>query len=299
MTYKVTKILYRFANNPLFLQRNRKKHMPQYPDIFYQPFAEPAQVVDTAQTIDTLARNSMVPSFITSGFDGTLIPVVRMSYEILQGWNLALLGLMLLLIVLNKQLYPRQFRQVLSVPFGVSHTNQLLREWNPLRSFLCVSFTIGYILLMALFVQKSCMVLSHDVVKYDSWLVFWTLCGGIWAWVLLRYLILYFVNWLFGTRDAVDRLMTVQFSVSILTLIVLMPVILLLIYNPTKYFVWIGIGLLGLAAFLRLVLGVIETRVATKISAFYIFLYLCALEIAPVATLVTAGWRYFSQGTVF
>lgn len=273
--------------------------MPQYPDIFYQPFAEPAQVVDTAQTIDTLARNSMVPSFITSGFDGTLIPVVRMSYEILQGWNLALLGLMLLLIVLNKQLYPRQFRQVLSVPFGVSHTNQLLREWNPLRSFLCVSFTIGYILLMALFVQKSCMVLSHDVVKYDSWLVFWTLCGGIWAWVLLRYLILYFVNWLFGTRDAVDRLMTVQFSVSILTLIVLMPVILLLIYNPTKYFVWIGIGLLGLAAFLRLVLGVIETRVATKISAFYIFLYLCALEIAPVATLVTAGWRYFSQGTVF
>jgi hypothetical protein len=273
--------------------------MPQYPDIFYHPFAQTTQAVDTVQPVDTIACDSVVPSFITSGFDGTLTPLVRMSYEILQGWNLALLGVLLLLIVLNKQLYPRQFRQVLSVPGGVAHTNQLLREWNPVRSFLCVSFTMGYILLMALFVQKSCVVLSHDVLSYNSWSMFWTICGCMTGWVLLRYLMLHLVNWLFETRDTVDRQMSVQFSISIFTLIVMMPVVLLLIYNPTKYFVWIGIGLLGLAAIFRLVLGIIETRVATKMSTFYIFLYLCALEIAPVATLVTAGWRYFSQGTVF
>ena len=79
----------------------------------------------------------------------------------------------------------------------------------------------------------------------------------------------------------------------------MMPIVLLLIYNPTKFFVWIGIGLLGLAALVRFILEIIESRVTTKISVFYIFLYLCALEIAPVATLVTAGWRYFSYGTVF
>lgn len=273
--------------------------MPQYPDIFYNPFVEHAQAVDTVQAVDTLACDSVVPSFITSGFDGTLTPLVRMSYEILQGWNLALLGLLLLLIVLNKQLYPRQFRQVLSVPGGVAHTNQLLREWNPMRSFLCVSFTIGYILLIALFMQKSCVVLSHDVAKYNNWSVFWTICGCMTGWVLLRYLTLHFVNWLFDARDTVDRQMSVQFCISIFTLMVMMPVVLLLIYNPTKYFVWIGIGLLGLAALVRFVMGIIESRVTTKISAFYIFLYFCALEIAPVATLVTAGWRYFNHGSVF
>ena len=98
--------------------------MPQYPDIFYHPFAETTQAADTVQAVDTIACDSVVPSFITSGFDGTLTPLVRMSYEILQGWNLALLGVLLLLIVLNKQLYPRQFRQVLSVPGGVAHTSQ-------------------------------------------------------------------------------------------------------------------------------------------------------------------------------
>ena len=289
-----------------FCSAKQEKFMPQYPDIFYHsPFVdssqmvESTQVVDSIPVVDTLARDSVVPSFITSGFNGTLSPLPRMTYEILQGWNLALLGLMLLLIVLNKQLYPRQFRQVLSVPGGVAHTNQLLREWNPMRSFLCMSFTLGYILLMTLFVQKSCVVLSHDVQTYNNLKMFSVLGAATAGWVLLRHLTLRVVNWLFDTHDTLDRQMTVQFSVSIFTLFIMVPVTLLLLYNPTKYFIWIGFAVLSVAAIIRLVIGILETRVSTKIPAFYIFLYFCALEIAPVATLVTAGLRYFSHGSVF
>ena len=281
--------------------------MPQYTDVFYTPpYVEKPQIVDTAQFADTLsvsdslAFDSVVPSFITTGgFQGTLVPLPRLTYDVIQGWNLALLGLMLLLVVLNKQLYPRQFRQVLSVPGGVAHTNQLLREWNPQRSFICVSFMLGYILLLALFVQKSCVILSHDATTYNVARVFGIACAGMTGWLMLRFAILHLVNWLFDAHETIDRQMAVQFSVSIITLIVMVPLLLLLLYNPSKYFVWIGVGVLGLAAVVRLVVGLIETRVSTKIPAFYIFLYLCALEIAPVATLVTAGWRYFSQGSVF
>ena len=280
--------------------------MPQYTDIFYHnPFVETVQPVDTMQVADTIhaadavACDNVVPSFITSGFNGSISPLPRMSYEILEGWNLALLGVLLLLIVLNKQLYPRQFRQVLSIPGGVAHTNQLLREWNPMRSFLCVSFTLGYILLMALFVQKSCVVLSHDVMKYNGLQMFGILGAATAAWVLLRHFTLRFVNWLFDTHDTFDRQMTVQYSVSIFSLFVMVPVTLLLLYNPTKYFIWIGLAVVSVAAILRLVMGILESRVSTKTPTFYIFLYFCALEIAPVATLVTAGLRYFSHGSVF
>ncbi len=280
--------------------------MPQYTDIFYTPlFVEKVQSVDTLQVADTLrfvdsvAYDSLAPGFITTGFRGTLIPLQRMTYEVLQGWNLALLGLMLLLIVLNKQLYPRQFRQLLSVPKGVSHTNQLLREWNPQRSFICMSFMLGYVMLVSLFVQKSCVVLSHDMRTYNVTRVFSVICAVMTGWVLLRFAILHLVNWLFDAHEAIDRQMTVQFSVSVFTIITMVPLVLLLLYNPSRYFVWIGVAVLGLAAMLRFVIGMIETRVATKMSAFYIFLYLCALEIAPVATLVTAGWRYFVHGAVF
>lgn len=280
--------------------------MPQYPDIFYKsPIAgnmQPADsvpVVDTSSAVDAMVRDSVVPSFITQGFRGSLTPLPRMDYEILQGWNLALLGFLLLLVVVNKQLYPRQFRQMLSVPGGVAHTNQLLREWNPVRSFLCTSFTLGYIFLLALFVQKSCVVLSHDVMQYNNMNVYGILCAATAGWVVLRYLTIGLVNWLFDTHETVDRQMTVQYSVSILTFFAMVPVTLLLLYNPTKYFIWMGITILGLAAFFRVIYGVVETRVSTKMSALYIFLYFCALEIAPVATLVTAGLRYFDHGSVF
>ena len=283
-----------------FCSAKREKFMPEYPDIFYKhPVFDTVRVVEAAPVTDTIACDSLVPSFITSGFRGTLIPLQRMTYEVLEGWNLALLGFMLLLIVVNKQLYPRQFRQVLSVPGGVAHTNQLLREWNPMRSFLCVSFTLGYILLMALFVQKSCVILSRDLLRFNNIRMFNIIAAIVAGWVMLRHFTLRFVNWLFDAHETADRQQTVQFSVSIFTLIAMIPVTLLLLYNPTKYFVWIGFVILCVAAVLRLVLEVLETRVATKISSFYIFSYLCALEIAPVATLMTAGLRYFGNGTVF
>ena len=283
-----------------------KSSMPQYPFISYQnPFAEPAVVkdtvlqMDTVSVADTLACDSLVPGFMTSGFGGMVNPMPRVTYDILLGWNLVVLGLMLFLIVINRQLYPRQFRQILSVPGGVAHTNQLLREWNPVGSFIGVSFMAAYVVLMASFVQKSCVVLSRDIVQYNTTRIFGIVCGCMAVWVLLRYAILYLFNWLFDTKEAVDRQMAVQLSFSIFSFLVMLPVLLLLLYNPSRLFVWLGIGILVLAALLRLVYGLIETRVATKISSFFIFLYLCALEIAPVAILITAGMRYFHNGSVF
>ena len=92
--------------------------------------------------------------FITNGFEGVINPVVRVTHEVLEGWNLIILAAVLLLVVINKQLYPRPFRQLLSVPGGVAHTNQLLREWSPLRSFIGFSFILSYIIVLTLFVQK-------------------------------------------------------------------------------------------------------------------------------------------------
>ena len=205
--------------------------MPEYSFISYESPLLPTPVVkDTVFQADTIVADSLVPSFLTSGFGGVVNPMPRVTYDVLLGWNLVALGLMLLLIVMNKQLYPRQFRQILSVPGGVAHTNQLLREWNPVGSFIGVSFFAAYIVLIAIFLQKSCVVLSRDVLQYNSTRIFGIISGCVTAWVLLRYALLYLFNWLFNTRDTVERQMTVQLSISILSFIVMLPVLLLLLY---------------------------------------------------------------------
>ena len=270
--------------------------MPQYPFISYQPGVA-KQVVDTVSVADTTLCDSVVENFVTT-FGGTVNPMPRITYDIFEGWNLVALGVMLLLIVMNKQLFPRQFRQILSVPNGVAHTNQLLREWSPMGSFLGFTFMLAYILVMALFVQKSFVVLSRDAMQYNTTGMFFISLGAVAAWVLLRFVLLYYMNWIFDARDVVSRQMTVQLSVSILCFIAMLPVLLLLLYNPYSLFVWVGVGVVVLAALIRFILEILETRVTIKISPFFIFLYFCSLEIIPTALLLTAGVRFFSQGFV-
>lgn len=233
--------------------------------------------------------------FVTSGFEGVISPMVRTTHEVLMGWNLIVLAAVLLLVVINKQLYPRQFRQILSVPGGVAHTNQLLREWTPSRSFIGFSFFVSYVVVIALFVQKACVVFSRDVSAYNGFQFFSIVLACVFGWVLVRQLVLVLMGWLFKQKEVVARQNTVQLSSSTICLLTMQPILWLVLYIPNSIFIWAGVGIIFAGALLRLIFQFIETRVFTKIPTFYIFLYFCTLEIVPMILLLVAGMRYFAH----
>ncbi|MBQ3710469.1 MAG: DUF4271 domain-containing protein [Bacteroidales bacterium] len=239
-----------------------------------------------------------VSTFITPGFNEVIYPMERVTHEVLASWNLIILAAVLLLVVINKQLYPRQFKQLLSVPGGVAHTNQLLREWTPTRSFIGYAFLISYVVVMALFLQKASVIFSSDVEAYNGFGFYSILCGYMVAWIVLRYLTLALIGWLFQQREVVMRQITADLSVSTYGFMLLMIILLLVLYIPNSIFVWIGIGILFAMALIRLVISFIDTRVFSKMPSFYIFLYFCTLEIAPIVLLFTAGMRFFANSSV-
>lgn len=238
-------------------------------------------------------------SFVTSGFEGVISPMERVTHEVLAGWNLIVVAVVLLLVVLNKQLYPRQFWQLLGVPSGVSHTNQLLREWTPTTSFIGYAFYMSYVVMVALLLQKAFVIFSRDVVQYNGFSFFSILCGCVAGSVALRYLAFVIISWLFQQKDIVVRQTTVDLSISTYSFMALLIVVLLVFYVPNTIFVWIGIGILFVSALVKLFLEIIETRVFSKMPSFYIFLYFCTLEIAPVVLLFVAGVRFFTNNIVF
>lgn len=239
-----------------------------------------------------------VTSFITSGFEGVISPMVRVTHEVLSGWNLIVLAAVLLLVVINKQLYPRQFRQLLTVPSGVSHTNQLLREWTPTSSFIGFTTILSYIVVIALFLQKAFVIFSRDVSQYNGFNVFSILCACVTGWLLLRFLILMIMGWMFRQKDVVIRQVTVELSSSTFCFLIISIILLLVLYLPNSIFIWMGICILFAIALMKLFLEFNETRVFTKMPSFYIFLYFCTLEIAPLVLLLAAGMRYFTYNTV-
>lgn len=282
----------------LFLQLKILIHMPDNPFVTYWTPVTDSAAADTLRVADSLACDSLVPSFITTGFEGVISPLVRVTHEVLAGWNLIVLAAVLLLVVLNKQLYPRQFNQLLSVPGGVAHTNQLLREWTPSRSFIGFSFMISYIVVMALFVQKACVVFSRDVSAYNGFRFFSIVLACTAGWILLRQLVLVLIGWLFREKEVVTRQNTVQLASSTICFLVLQPILWLVLYTPNSIFIWTGIAIIFAGAVLRLVLQYIETRVFSKMPSFYIFLYFCTLEIVPMILLLVAGLRHFAHQPV-
>ena len=240
-----------------------------------------------------------VSSFVTSGFNGVVSPMARITHDVLDGWNLIILAAVLLIVVINKQLYPRHFHQLLSVPGGVSHTNQLLREWTPTRSFIGFSFLASYIVVIALFLQKAFVIFSRDITQYNGFNFFLVVLAFVIGWVCVRYIILSIMGWLFRQKEVFHRQTAVDLSVSSYCSFIILFVLLLVLYIPNSIFVWVGIGILFVAALAKLILECIETRVYSKMPSFYIFLYFCTLEIIPLILLLAAGMRYVTNNTVF
>ena len=239
-----------------------------------------------------------VPSFITDGFDKVIEPLERVSSNILNGWDLAILAAVLLLIIVNKQIYPRQFIQIFSVFKGTSQTNQLLREWTPIQSFINFSLQVSLSLVFAMFIQKSVVVLSFSD-EYNTLPIYLIISFVVLALIVLRHLVMLAVEKIFDLPDVFDRQSAVDLATKTVLLLLLVPIVLLLLYNPYSPFVMIGVGV-SLATFLtRVVYEFVETRVFVKISSFYIFLYLCALEIIPVLVIVVACYRLLKTGSVF
>lgn len=71
-------------------------------------------------------------------------------------------------------------------------------------------------------------------------------------------------------------------------LILLLSIVMALSYGkPSHIFIWIGLGLLLLSYLIRLVRGTIAAF-EERISLNYIILYLCTLEILPLAVMIKA-----------
>ena len=238
-----------------------------------------------------------VPSFLTEGFNKVIEPLQRHTNDVLNGWELAVLAAVLLLVIANKRIYPRQFSQIFSVFRGTSQTNQLLREWTPIQSFINFSLQLSFILVLSLFVQKSIVVLTFSN-QYNTFNAYLLILLAATTITILRYVVMFLVEKIFNQHDVFDRQTAIDLAVKTVALAAMTPLVLLLLYNPYSPFVMTGVAFMLLAMLLRSVYEFVETRVFSKISSFYIFLYLCALETTPILMVMVACYRLLKTGQV-
>jgi len=182
--------------------------------------------------------------------------------------------------------YFRIYRQLISAFFNVTVTNQIVRDESVLLQRASLVLSVISYLLAGLFL--------YQVSVYYNWQISW-LQGGIVRFALfavaiasaysIKMLTLRFLSTVFyQERSAAIYIFNVFLMVMMVGLL-LLPANIVLAYAPASFRGWtidITMSLIGLMFLYRLFRGVSIWIGIQGFSFFYLFLYLCAFEIAPI-----------------
>ena len=185
------------------------------------------------------------------------------------------------LLGLTKVLFPSYFNQVFWFflhPSDRKHnvSEQLQGQYILPSLLLNLLFVLTGGLFLTLIMQLS------GEQFWKSWAVFTSLLAGIY---LLKYLVILFSGWLFGTPIASTIYNQVVFSINKIIGLVLLPTTLLMSYGSARtssHVLSTVTVIVGVLLLYRYIASFLLIKGKLKVSAFHFILYLCAVEIIPL-----------------
>ena len=213
-------------------------------------------------------------------------PNARPVNDIISDWLTISLVMMVVFFTWFRLFYYKIFRQLLSSFFNMASSNQIVRDESYLlqRASLVISI-ISYLL--------GGLFLYQISVLYD-WQIYW-LQKGLLRFVLfsliiaisysIKMILLRSLSVVFNQERAAGAYIFNLFLMIMMAGLVLFPTNIILAYSagPVKHFVAaVAILLIGLMFVFRLSRAIRIWFSIPQFSFFYLFLYLCAFEVAPL-----------------
>lgn len=192
------------------------------------------------------------------------------------------------IMVFFRLTYPRRFTQFFRATLSSKGLYQLMREWSPMN-VLSLVFSLMHTIGFAIFLYTGAAVLGSPLSFTNSWLLDLLILSGITTFVVYgKYATILFLAWLFQLRESGRRYLANQIVYSFIFSLLLFPVLLSIIYNPSPAALLTSAVLLALLHTFRLLRSFAIGLTERHIPLHYLFLYLCTLEIVPLVLLFKA-----------
>lgn len=243
--------------------------------------------------------NSVIDfQLVTENIASTLDEKVRMVDGVYSSYNFIVILSAMVVLVLCKQFAPNRLGFIISMMYQNPDTEKMTREWNPLTSFTGFSVAASYIALLALFIQKSVLIFNGNRILYGDFSFFFEMCIFVSAFVLLRYLFININGWAFNTQIASQHQAITHMSMMATMNFILMPLVLILMFYKSKFWVVLGIVVIVVFNILRIAKSFYDFQILTKSELLKIFLYFCTLEIMPISVAFTMAFRLVATDSV-
>ncbi len=208
------------------------------------------------------------------------------------GWVLGIYLMVLCLVAWVRIVHYRKLRQLFTAVVAKRFARQTVREERPLSSAPAVVFSFIFVFMAGLFLFQ--VVLYYQLNFQWQWLneggvlLYLACCLAIFAVYLVKVISIRLVQFLFKAEGGVGEYIFTVFITNHMLGLLLIPVTVSITYMTVasdQTLFYIGFSLLAIAYVYRVFQGII-TGITHNVSTFYLFLYLCTLEILPLVVIM-------------
>jgi hypothetical protein len=210
-----------------------------------------------------------------------IIPVVRIPFH--SDWTFWALVIVLAILAGIQAYYHKLFILMSGSVFSRRNLSQLVRETNVLRHRITPGLVIIYLSLISLLIFQGMRLYDirfpFSFSDFRYFILIFALVSLFWA---VKIFLMDFLAVIFKTEAInYDYQLNILLNTSMLGLI-LLPLMVMLIYLPVIQLFWLGFLITLFLSVLRFIKGFLIGLSLTRFSYFFLFVYLCTLEILPL-----------------
>jgi hypothetical protein len=200
-------------------------------------------------------------------------------------WIFLLLTLCFIILAWVQVFFRKRFIQILQSFYSEKRVNFLIRDGNLFSEQIALALGFVYIVcfsLLLFFVSNYVFRISLG----NSLFFFLKILAGYALFILLKFLLIQIIRSIFLTSEATSRyvLNSLIFNLNLGTL--LLPFLVLISYTRSLILIYSVIFIIVIVFIYKLFRGLFVGLSHSKFSIFYLFLYLCTVEILPVIIVV-------------
>lgn len=191
-------------------------------------------------------------------------------------------GIVTLIAMIQYGSGPRM-QLIVGALFTRRHLHQLEREGDPFNERITVALSMIYVLSMAMVIYQSLNLIFHQtaisIPPFQLYLLIALAVAGFWA---FKIFIMNLLSHVFKTDQTNNAYkLNILITVSFLGLL-MVPVMVFAVYLKIVWLVYLAIGLIACFSLFRVVKGFLIGLSLARFSYFFLFVYLCTLEILPL-----------------
>ncbi len=210
-------------------------------------------------------------------------------------WVAWILILSLGALALAQFLFSARMQQYFKASWAMRFFNQMERDGSFFNEALTYLLLFNYLSAMALLIIYSFSFLTGKSMILPHWhpaLFFLLIFGLLILFYALKGLVTSFIAWIFKSQNANSIYLKNVYLLNQITGIMVLPLVTYSIYNNTPKGLIMAWVLIGLAGIVKVSRNMIIGHKQAGFSPYYIILYLCAVELAPLLIMIKAASKY-------